>query len=788
MPNSQWTDKEIRQATDDHLSFDEYCQVMTTIALSADTPLTVGVFGPWGSGKTSLLRLVQEALQQEQSQPLTVWFNAWKYDKEDALWRALIIQVLNTFRPELKAEAKPAPAHALQIDKPAPQPPLSSEQEQLNRRLDDLEASLYRVVEREEIGGVRVDWEKLLKGSVLGLTHLSLSALPGVGLVLSKMMEEAGKSVSGSDLNTIFDAIQRERRKIYREHIRSLEQFQHNFEALVQDEVIKKNRRLVVFIDDLDRCLPEKAIEVLEALKLFLDAPGCVFFLGADREVIQRGIRVKYKDFLLDSDDAKTADRRIPIAGDNYLEKIVQLPFHLLPLDEKRVTDFIDRSGVDLSPGCAAIFAAGLEANPRKVKRALNIFRLLRQLAGLRQKEFEVEGQPVEIKPQLLAKIVVIQSRYSDLYQDLVEFPTLLQELERYARTGQLPAQTPAVVPSEPTPTVVDIRESQHVSLNIEPAPPPKPAEPTLLDKYRQRRPLQRLLSAGQDFFAELPLAEVSLYLYLTYTTEERRSGSEAEDTVTRRLEQLLSNDPTKVSSAVAAIQADETGKPGTVADFQRRLLGVIDQPEPATAITQRLSAGLALALLGDPRDFDEMIAIPPDQYPLGPNGERVAIEGFKIGKYPVTNAQYGEFLKANDGVLPPEHWDGRICPPALANHPVTRVNWAEAQAYCRWAGKFLPTAQQWAAAAFDKNADPPAATGPLAVPRLDSPTPVGLFPEAGSPLKVLDMIGNVWEWTQTAEGSDYSIRGGSWKDLPKTESTAGPETKLPLLGFRVAE
>lgn len=130
----------------------------------------------------------------------------------------------------------------------------------------------------------------------------------------------------------------------------------------------------------------------------------------------------------------------------------------------------------------------------------------------------------------------------------------------------------------------------------------------------------------------------------------------------------MLSNDPTKVSSAVAAIQADETGKPGAVADFQRRLLGVIEQPQPAATITQRLSAGLALALLGDPRDFDEMIAILPGHYPLGPTGDMVAIEGFKIGKYPVTDAQYEKFLTANDAVSPPDHWDGRHCPPALAN------------------------------------------------------------------------------------------------------------------------
>jgi len=140
---------------------------------------------------------------------------------------------------------------------------------------------------------------------------------------------------------------------------------------------------------------------------------------------------------------------RVPITGDNYLEKIVRLPFHLLPLDEKRVQEFIKNSGIELPAGCADIFAAGLEANPRKVKRALNIFRLLQNLARLRQDEFTVEGERVPLKAQLLAKVVVIQSRYRKLYADLVEFPILLQELETYFVTGKKPGLSVAPVTGE---------------------------------------------------------------------------------------------------------------------------------------------------------------------------------------------------------------------------------------------------------------------------------------------------------------------------------------------------
>jgi len=84
--------------------------------------------------------------------------------------------------------------------------------------------------------------------------------------------------------------------------------------------------RLVVLIDDLDRCLPEKAIQVLESVKLFLNVPGFSFVLAVDDEVVERGIAHRYRAY--GSGDG-TPSMNAPISGAEYLEKVVHLPVHL---------------------------------------------------------------------------------------------------------------------------------------------------------------------------------------------------------------------------------------------------------------------------------------------------------------------------------------------------------------------------------------------------------------------------------------------------------------------------
>jgi hypothetical protein len=261
------------------LRFHHYRDVLANAVREANTPITVGIFGPWDSGKTSLMHLVQEKLEHSRRtfvhrEACTLWVNGWKDHEEDTLWRVLIIRVLD--------ELRPCPPKA---------------DSELTQDLDDLEASFFGDVSREVVSGIQVNWEKLARGTVGSLQHLSLNLVPGVGSPMAKLVKAAQKAQI-EDASVIPDAVGREVRAVRRDHIRSVGKRQERFEELEDEYLAEGNRLLVVFVDDLDWALPQKAVEALEAIKLFLDLPGCVFFVGADREVIAGRVLARYRGFL----------------------------------------------------------------------------------------------------------------------------------------------------------------------------------------------------------------------------------------------------------------------------------------------------------------------------------------------------------------------------------------------------------------------------------------------------------------------------------------------------------
>ena len=86
-----------------------------------------------------------------------------------------------------------------------------------------------------------------------------------------------------------------------------------------------------MFVDDLHRCLPDKAIQVLEAIKLFLDEQNCIFVIGIDQYMIAYGIEAIYKEI----------GNKVSIDGMQYLEKLVQLPFHIPPVGQSDADYFV---------------------------------------------------------------------------------------------------------------------------------------------------------------------------------------------------------------------------------------------------------------------------------------------------------------------------------------------------------------------------------------------------------------------------------------------------------------
>ncbi len=148
--------------------------------------------------------------------------------------------------------------------------------------------------------------------------------------------------------------------------------------------------------------------------------------------------------------------------------------------------------------------------------------------------------------------------------------------------------------------------------------------------------------------------------------------------------------------------------------------------------------------------------AVLPSELPQ----QRVEVATFQLAQTPVTNADYAVFVQAT-GHPPPAHWLGGVLPTRLARHPVTHVDWYDAQAFCRWAGVRLPTEAEWEKAARGPASVAsevqiyPWGNAPPNGRRLNyrrtskraTTTPVDRYPHGASPYGVLDMAGNVWEW-----------------------------------------
>ena len=185
-------------------------------------------------------------------------------------------------------------------------------------------------------------------------------------------------------------------------------------------------------------------------------------------------------------------------------------------------------------------------------------------------------------------------------------------------------------------------------------------------------------------------------------------------------------------------------------------------------------------------------------------SARRVWVDGHVFKRFPVTNADYAEFV-ANTRALPPAWWGGRQPPEDKRTHPVVGVTIAQARAYAEWRGKRLPTTLEWVAAArgsdntlmpWGESCVDKACHCPRNRPRTTAP--VDAHPAGRSGEGVQDLIGNVWEWTERHDAllpddADYHfVMGGSFKhrctfpsQLPRTAVSKHGE--YLYLGFRCA-
>ncbi|MCS7179460.1 MAG: P-loop NTPase fold protein [Anaerolineae bacterium] len=126
----------------DALGFADYRPALVEVITRGETPLTIGIFGSWGTGKTSLLRMLRRDLRRRWSPHFrTVWFTAWKYERTEALWRAFILRVLDALDPREVNPNRPEEEWER-----IPLENLSEKQQRQVERLHRLEESVYRAV------------------------------------------------------------------------------------------------------------------------------------------------------------------------------------------------------------------------------------------------------------------------------------------------------------------------------------------------------------------------------------------------------------------------------------------------------------------------------------------------------------------------------------------------------------------------------------------------------------------------------------------------------------------
>ncbi len=188
-----------------------------------------------------------------------------------------------------------------------------------------------------------------------------------------------------------------------------------------------------------------------------------------------------------------------------------------------------------------------------------------------------------------------------------------------------------------------------------------------------------------------------------------------------------------------------------------------------------------------------DMVLVPAGEFTMGSNEwwpksqpeHKRFLNAFYIDKFEVTNKRYKKFVAAVKR-SPPAHWVNGELPAERAEHPVVFVSWYDANDFCRWEGKRLPTEPEWekAARGADKRAFPwgdkfEAKRGNMPQLGKNDTMPVGSFENGKSPYGVYDMAGNVWEWTSDwfkpypgnnhpdeNYGEKYKVvRGGSWYD-----------------------
>jgi hypothetical protein len=493
-----------------------------------DRPVTIGVHGDWGAGKSSVLEMIEAGLN-DQNGVLCLKFNGWRFQGFEDAKIALIEGIVTG---------------------------LIEKRSLLNTAADAVKNVLKRI-----------DWLKVAKKAG-GLAWTAFTGIPtpeqlhSIVATFEGLIADPTKLVTKENVESALGSVKsvlkpETETKSVPEEIRA---FRKAFDDLLKEAGIEQ---LVVLIDDLDRCLPDTAIETLEAVRLFVFTERTAFVVAADEAMIEYAVRKHFPE-LPDTTGPRDYAR-------NYLEKLIQVPFRIPALGETETRVYVtllligaelgeddkayaklivaareklrrpwESTGLDpttvratlidkaeraqnaliLSEQIGPILASGAKGNPRQIKRFLNTLLL-------RQRTAEARGFGSEVKLPVLAKLMLAERFLPRLFdqiasaaaahpkgrcEDLLELEAATEE--KSPRSTAPAEKPPSKAPAEKSPSkkvTGDSNDAPKLEVIAKQAP-----ESVVLTEWLSSQPIRAWASISPS------LSDVDLRPYL-FVTKDRK-------------------------------------------------------------------------------------------------------------------------------------------------------------------------------------------------------------------------------------------------------------------------
>lgn len=434
-----WSDIETDK---DLLGFSVHANLIKDVVTNVkNLPITIGLYGDWGSGKSSVLKILEKVLEEDKDS-IVIYFDGWTFESFDDAKLALIQGIVDELEKSEKFKEK------------------------VKDKVEDIKNAFSKLKKS-------INWMRILKVTAKSAIPVLSASMTG-GLSVIPMLISAFQEHK----DDLTDILTGEKAEEFLKDIIGTDKEEKKYAAVREfrndfSDLIKKSKyeKVIILIDDLDRCLPRHIIENLEAIKLFLNVPGTAFVIAADEYIVSNAIKSEYQSLI----KASEQDRNGHNIGEAYMEKFIQLPYRLPSLSNKEVETFVnllfcqselsqdtfdvvqkdfieftktskfeiyswDRINTILSGGCygnlqttigfmsrfSNIISVALRRNPRLIKRFLNAYEIRNTL-------LKASGIDSQDNRFALLKLMLLEYKHEKLFNELCEWvfnqPTTPSEL-----------------------------------------------------------------------------------------------------------------------------------------------------------------------------------------------------------------------------------------------------------------------------------------------------------------------------------------------------------------------